>query len=181
MPNEPSRTTKTERILSVYHLFSHCDEVSMKELINNLHGSKKTFSRDITILKKAGVQIRYSVKRQAFVVESWQHTKPDITGGKSDARYISKIRRLITCVDDMPNEDCDKWYSEFIPEASNRTMQRDFATLNAIGYEIKYERKVFNMHDAGYDVPINRYYLDKPKGAYSLLTFKPTRVEQNIV
>jgi len=168
MPNEPNRITKTERILSIYHLLSYCEEVSMQELTNNLQGSIKTFSRDIALLKKAGVQIRYSVKRKAFVVESLQHTKPDLTGGKSDARYVAKIRRLLTCMNDMPNEDCDKWYSEIFPEASKRTMQRDFATLNTIGYMIKYERESYNSHDAGYDVPINQYYLDRPQGIYDI-------------
>jgi hypothetical protein len=52
---------KTERTLSIYHLLTHCGEVSMQELINQLPGSKKTFSWDIAILKKAGFSIRYCI------------------------------------------------------------------------------------------------------------------------
>ena len=163
--------TKTERILSIYHLLTRCDEVSMQELISLLSVSKKTFSRDIAMLKKAGVQVRYSVKRQAFVLDEWKRIVPETPVSKSEVRYIAKIVRLITCIDDMPCENCDIWYAENILGASKRTMQRDFSVLNAIGYEIKYEREEWNHHDAGSDVPPRRYYCDRPKGTFELSTF----------
>jgi predicted DNA-binding transcriptional regulator YafY len=160
--------TKTERILSIYHLLTYCDEVSMQELTSLLPVSKKTFTRDIAVLKKAGVQVRYSVKRQAFVLTGHTHTVPATSESKSEARYIAKIVRLITCMDDLPSADCDVWYMDNIPRATKRTMQRDFATLNAIGYSIKYERENFNSHDVGNDVPIRSYYCDRPNGAFAL-------------
>jgi predicted DNA-binding transcriptional regulator YafY len=170
MPVQANPLTKTERILSIYHLLTHCEEVSMQELSSLMSASKKTFSRDIAVLKKAGVQVRYSVKRQAFVLAGRKRIVPEMPASKSEARYIAKIVRLIICMDDMPCEDCDIWYTENIPEASKRTMQRDFAVLNAIGYTIKYERDGCNYHDAGMDVPPRHYYCDSPNGAYALTT-----------
>ena len=166
------KVDKTQRILSIYYLLRHCDEVSMQEIANQLDGSKKTFSRDIAILKKAGVKIKYSIKRQAFVLEDLNLGKQDFTGGKSEVRFIKKIIRLITVMDDAPEIDCDIWYGETFPNTSKRTMQRDFAILNSFGYSIKYEREAFNLHDAGYDLPINHYYCDRPNGAYELTIFK---------
>ena len=61
--------TKTERILSIYHMFKFFDEVSMQELKNYFGKiSAKTFSRDIALLKRAGVPIRFSGRRKAFVL-----------------------------------------------------------------------------------------------------------------
>ena len=144
MPKQIRAITKTERILSIYHLLTHCDEVSMQELTNLLPCSKKTFSRDIALLKKAGVQVRYSVRRQAFVLVEYRRKEAIEATSKSEARYMAKIQRLLTLMDDLPVADCDIWYFDNIPNATKRTMQRDFATLNAIGFEIKYEREEFN-------------------------------------
>ena len=171
MPKQAGEISKTQRILSIYHLLTNCDEVSMQELTNLLPGSKKTFSRDIALLKKAGIQVRYSFKRQAFVLAEKERDAPDFPDAKSEARYIAKIIRLITVMDGLPEEDCDVWYMQAIPGAAKRTMQRDFAMLNSIGYKVKYEREAWNMHDAGMDVPPNRYYCDRPEGAYTLDTF----------
>jgi hypothetical protein len=74
-------------------------------------------------------------------------------------------------MDKIPAKDCDKWYAKTFPNISKRTMQRDFAVLNAIGYRVKYERDSCNSHDAGFDMPPRRYYCDKPYGAYEISTF----------
>ena len=166
------KINKTERILSIYHLLMFCEEVSTRELTQLLPGSKKTFYRDIALLKKAGVQVRYSVRRQAFTLTATKQGKPDFPESKSETRYIEKIIRLMTVMDDMPDEDCDIWYMAAIPGASKRTMQRDFATLAAIGYKIMYERKTYNSHNAGFDLPTRRYYCDKPYDTYGLATFR---------
>ena len=53
--------TKTSRLLVVFHLFQHCQDVSFKEITDMLPISQKTAYRDIQTLKRAGVlQIRYS-------------------------------------------------------------------------------------------------------------------------
>ncbi len=171
MAKQAGGLSKTERILSIYHLLTHCEEVSMQELTDNLPGCKKTFSRDIALLKKANVRIGYSMKRKAFVLAYREMEKTDPPESKSEARYIQKLRRLIALMDGLPYGDCDNWYMATIPLASRRTMQRDFATLNAIGYDIKYEHSEWNSHDAGMDVPPGHYYCDRPNGAYSLRTF----------
>ena len=172
MPKQTGEVNKTQRILSVYYLLTHCQEVSMRELANQLPGSKKTFSRDIALLKQAGVQVVYSAKRQAFVLAQKRRNAPDFPEAKSKARYIAKIIRLLTVMDGIPEEDCDVWYMQTIPGAAKRTMQRDFAVLNSIGFSINYEREAWNMHDAGTDVPPRHYYCDRPNGAYVLTTFK---------
>ena len=172
--------TKTARILSIYHIFRFSREVSMQELRQSLRGwSDKTFSRDIALLKRAGIPLRFSGRRKAFVLvdeagkEDYRtayRTAPDFPDGKKERQYLEKIIRLTTMMDDLPDEDCDLWYRETFPEASKRTMQRDFATLNAIGYRIKYERDPWNMHDAGTDLPPNHYYCDRPYSVDALTT-----------
>ena len=185
-PKQKKTLTKTERILSIYHIFRFYQEVSLQELRDNLNDdlcgwSDKTFSRDIALLKRAGVPIRFSGRRKAFVLvdetgkedhHTAYRTPADYPEGKKERQYLEKIIRLTTMMDDLPDEDCDIWYRETFPEASKRTMQRDFATLNAIGFRIKYERDAWNMHDAGMDVPPNRYYCDRPYDAHGLRTME---------
>ena len=171
MKKKENTITKTERILAVYHLLYYCEAVSAKDLSECLPGwCKKTFSRDIVLLKRAGVQVQYSKKRQAFEL-SGERAEACFSESKSETRYIKKIMRLTKMIDDMPEEDCGKWYAETFPD-SKRTMERDFATLNAIGYKIKYERESFNSHNAGFDLPPRRYYCDRPGGAYELKIFR---------
>jgi predicted DNA-binding transcriptional regulator YafY len=179
MMKKEKKINKTERILGVYYLlrYSGCEVVSFQELSDRLPGwCKKTFSRDIALLKKAGVQIKFSVsfdkddkdkeKLQGYVLKDTEHTKLPLSENKnkSEVRYIKKIMRLIKMMDEMPEEDCDKWYEDtfFNDDVSKRTMQRDFATLNVIGYRVKYERESYNYHDAGVDLPPGHYYCDRP-------------------
>ena len=151
----------------------------MQELRDTLHGwSNKTFSRDITLLKRAGVPIRFSGRRKAFVLvdeagkedhRTDYRTAPDFPEGKKERQYLEKIIRLTTMIDDLPNEDCDVWYRETFPEASKRTMQRDFATLknvrtNDIGYVVYYKREWENPDDKDDDQPPGHYYFE---GVYS--------------
>lgn len=161
--------SKTQRILSIYHLLIYCEEVSMQELTDQFHSCKKTFSRDIALLKKTGVDVRYSKRRQAFVLEGKCFDVPKYPDNKSQRRYMEKLIRLFIMMDEIPDEDCERWYAITFPEISRRTMQRDFATLNSIGYKIRYERSAFNCHDAGFDLPPCRYYCDRPNGAYDLI------------
>lgn len=164
-----AQLSKTQRILSIYHLLNHCDEVSMKELTDQLHCCNKTFSRDIALLKKAGVPVCYSKRRRAFVLDGKRLDSPEYPENKFERRYMEKLIRLFIMMDGLPDEDCDRWYAITFPETSKRTMQRDFAALNSIGYEIRYERSAFNCHDAGFDLPPRRYYCDRPNGAYDLI------------
>lgn len=158
--------TKTQRVLAVYHLLRYCSEVSMKELEDNLPGCRKTFSRDIALLKKAGIPVRYSARQRAFILDYEKgYTEPNYPEGKSERRYLEKLVRLIEVMQGIPYEDCDIWYTETFPGVSKRTMQRDFATLNSIGYDIRYAR---SEEYVDFDMPVNRYYCDEPNGAYGL-------------
>lgn len=165
--------TKTQRLLSEYHLLRHCQEVSMKELADCLPGSTKTFSRDLKLLRQTGVPIVYSEKRKAFVLEREGLNDVSPPDNLAQARVQEKLRRLFRLMDDLPEEDCDIWYRAHFPDSSQRTMQRDFALLNSLGYRVKYETEEFNSHDAGIDLPVHHYYCDRPMGTYELDTFKP--------
>jgi len=68
--------------------------------------------------------------------------------------------RLLLMMDGLPYEDCAVWYRETFPECSKRTMQRDFATLKAVGYNVYYKRGWESPYGEGYDQPIGRYYYE---------------------
>jgi predicted DNA-binding transcriptional regulator YafY len=169
MPKLAKATSKTERILTIYRLFGFFEEVSMQELRNNLEGwSDKTFSRDIALLKRAGVPIRFSGRRKAFVKidEAGNETKraanraPDYPENKKERQFLEKIIRLITVIDELPPEDCDVWYRDTFPETSKRTMQRDFSTLKVMGFEIYYKREWENPDDKDDEQPPGHYYYE---------------------
>lgn len=167
---ENKTITKTQRILSIYHLFTNCEEVTMQELDSVLTASHKTISRDIALLKSAGVKICYSSQRKAFILPDCERGIPDFPEGKSNTRFLEKIIRLITMMDEVPEKDCDIWYVETFPWISRRTMLRDFAVLSSIGYNIYYDYD-FDMDYEG-DTPPKRYLFSEPEGTYSLYTFK---------
>ena len=132
--------TKTSRLLVVFHLFRHCQEVSFKEITDMLPVSEKTVYRDIQILKRAGVlQIRYSKRQEAFVPASLNFTEPDWPENQTQRRYLEKIRRLCTLMVQIEGaEDPIAWYRTQYPGLSDRTRQRDFKELDKIGYQIGY-------------------------------------------
>ena len=162
--------SKTERILSIYRMFRfELDEVSMLELHKNLPGHKRTFSRDIALLKRAGVPIRFSRSRKAFVLtdetgnelrHSRYRAEPEFPESKKERQFLEKIIRLITMMDNFPDKDCDVWYRETFPQASKRTMQRDFAVLKAVGWLIYYKREWDDPDDKSDDEPPGHYYCE---------------------
>lgn len=132
--------TKTSRILSVFHLFQYCSEVSFREITDLLPVSEKTIYRDILLLKQAGVlYIRYSKKRKAFVLIDTQFHTPRFPENKTRKLYLEKIIRLCTLLVELDWENPMNWYREHYPKLSDRTRQRDFAELFKIGYRIRYE------------------------------------------
>lgn len=144
----------------------------MKELIDCLPGSRKTFSRDLKLLRQAGVPIAYKAKQNAFLLEQESPVPAVQPDSPAQARVQNHLRRLMCLMDNLPSEDCDVWYREQFPGISRRTMQRDFALLCSIGYRVKYETEEFNCHDAGMDQPTGHYYCDRPMGTYELPIFK---------
>jgi predicted DNA-binding transcriptional regulator YafY len=176
MPRPGKSISKTERILEIYHLFKTCWEVSAQEIIDSVGSgwSTKTFSRDISLLKSAGVPIHYSGKQKAYVLAYKKgegvppdkpNNKPEPAGGKKAEQYIEKLRRLTTLMDflrGMTDEPCDVWYRETFPEISERTMQRDFALLRSIGYIIEYKRAWDEPWDKENELPLGFYYFMEP-------------------
>jgi len=161
--------TKTSRLLVVFHLFRHCQEVSFKEITDMLPVSEKTAYRDIQILKRAGVlQIRYSKRQEAFVPASLNFTEPDWPENQTQRRYLEKIRRLCTLMVQIEEaEDPVAWYRERYPGLSDRTRQRDFKELDKIGYQIGYNplRNPDRDWDPHYEPG---WYYEFPSGAYDI-------------
>ena len=161
--------TKTSRLLVVFHLFRHCQEVTFQEITDILPVSEKTVYRDIQILKRAGVlQIRYSRRQEAFVPASLNFTEPDWPENQTQRRYLEKIRRLCTLMVQIEEaEDPVAWYRERYPGLSDRTRQRDFKELGKVGYRIGYNP----LHDPDRDWdPIYEpgWYCDFPPGAFDI-------------
>ena len=161
--------TKTSRLLVVFHLFRHCQEVSFKEITDMQKKKKKTVYRDIQILKRAGVlQIRYSKRQEAFVPASLNFTEPDWPENQTQRRYLEKIRRLCTLMVQIEGaEDPIAWYRTQYPGLSDRTRQRDFKELDKIGYQIGYNplRNPDRDWDPHYEPG---WYYEFPSGAYDI-------------
>ena len=156
---------KTERILSIFHLLSYCDEVSFKEVFNYWgRVSKKTVYRDMCLLRQLGFQIEFDRKLKAFVMsqEKGEQRIP-VTENQSRRRYIQKISRLIDMMRNMDSaDDPAEWYRENYPNLSARTMQRDFKVLNSIGYVVGYMRGAdeWEKHEP------YKYYCEYPGSIY---------------
>ena len=143
----------------------------MKELSDCLPGSKKTFSCDLKLLRQAGAPSIYEAQRNAFLLEREGLIPAIPLDNLAQVRVQNHLRRLMFLMDNLPSEGCDAWYRGQFPEVSKRTMQRDFALLCSIGYQVKYETEEFNCHDTGMDQPTGRYYCDRPMDTYELPIF----------
>ena len=179
---EKNKNEKTIRILTIYHLFKTCQEVSLIEIKDSIgyNWSNKTIFRDIAILKEAGVPIYYSKHQEAYITKyeydkDGQRLKPNtpvFIGGVREKQYFDKIKRLIKIMDDMDPEDCDIWYRDTFPDVSERTMKRDFALLKELNEELN---EVYD--DYTYEVYYKRAWNDpelkddeNPPGHYYLKT-----------
>lgn len=161
--------TKTSRLLSVYHLFRHCREVSYEELRQQLGCSEKTSLRDIRLLERAGVlETRYERKYRAFYPVSLKPRPMAAEDNQTRRRYLERLRRLCLLMAGMEAET--GWsgtgrvelYRGLFPEQSDRTRQRDYRELEALGYSSQYYRE--------FEDEPGRWWYDIP-GAYELATF----------
>lgn len=164
---KPEKISKLSRVLAVYHILVNCRVISMKGLTEELSGCTKTIQRDIALIRKVGVSVRYDRKRRGYVLTERKFSPPDLSGNITERRVIKRLRRLFYMIRKMPEEDCDEWYRETFPKNSRRTMQRDFATLNDIGYRIHYARSL----DDSDGVPMAHYGY-YAKGAFDLEIIK---------
>lgn len=165
--------TKTSRILSVYHLFLHCEEVSFQEFTLNFGVSQRTALRDIRLLQQAGVlEVRWDRMRKAFVPVTLEPFPSEEQENKTRQKYLEKLRRLCILMRRMSWEDDEdgmnkvELYRELFPNIPDRTRQRDFKELEQLGYSAYY-RKEFD------DEP-GRWYYEIPS-AYGLLTIPGMR------
>jgi biotin operon repressor len=149
--------TKTQRRLLLYHTFWFSYEVLMEDLERSLPGCRKTILRDIALLRDIGVQIVYSRKVKSYSLASRKLSAPKPPTSEPGRLYQSKLIRLITIMTDS-DYDIVEWYKRTYPDLSLRTMQRDFALLNSIGYIIKYNREM----DWGTEKPVNAYECEWP-------------------
>jgi len=139
--------SKLSRVLSVYHLFLNCEEVSLQEFSMNFGVGHRTALRDIRLLRQAGVlKTRYSREAQAFLPVSMELFPMEVQKNKTRQKYLEKLRRLCVLMRRMAEEDdCDGMnkidlYREILPGVSDRTRQRDFKELEKLGYCAWYER-----------------------------------------
>ena len=147
---------RTKRILQLFHLFYYCKEVSIEEITRGCSKDKsvslKTYSRDIQLLKDAGlVQARYSKKDKAyipldankgFVHSEGKYLTPKLPESRLQRLYMEKIIRLCTLMTQVimcEVENPITWYRERYPDLSDRTRQRDFKQLREVGYSVLYE------------------------------------------
>ncbi len=87
--------TKTSRVLSVYHLFLNCQEVSFQELRQQFEVSEKTSLRDIRLLERAGVlETQYDRECRAFYPASLELRPMAEEKNQTRRKYLEKLRRL---------------------------------------------------------------------------------------
>jgi len=160
--------TKLSRVLSAYHLFLNCTEVSLQEFSLNFGVGHRTALRDIRLLRQAGsLKARYDRARQAFLPVSLEPFPMEVQENKTRQKYLGKIRRLCVLMRRMTEEDeCDGMnkidlYREILPGISDRTRQRDFKELEKLGYIAYYKR--------GFDDEPGRWCYEIP-GPYELET-----------
>ena len=165
--------TKTSRILSVYHLFLHCQEISYQEFALNFGVSQRTALRDIRLLQQAGVlEARWDRARQAFVPVTLEPFPMEVQENKTRQKYLEKLRRLCILMRRMSWVDYEdgtnkvELYRELFPNTPDRTRQRDFKELEQLGYEVWYER--------GFEDEPGRWHYDIPS-AYGLATIPGMR------
>ena len=168
-------SSRLSRVLSVYHLLLHCPEgIAMEGLRLSLDGCTKTFQRDIALLRQAGENIRVHPKGRRYVLAPGPYPHPAPPRNAPQERLLQRLRRLCLVMREMPDEGCDKWYRNTFPQVSRRTMQRDFALLNELGYGIRYDRwPDYDPADEDAVPPKEgRYACDIP-AAFDLTTIKP--------
>lgn len=140
--------TKLSRILSVYHLFLNCQEVSIQEFALNFGVSLRTALRDIRLLRQAGVlEARWNRMTKAFVPVTLELLPMEKQENQTRQRYLEKLRRLCILMGRMAQEEQNdgmnkiELYRHIFPGISDRTRQRDFTELEKLGYNAWYCRE----------------------------------------
>lgn len=169
------KISRIARILSIYHLFLYCEEVSIKEITDQMpEVNPATAKRDIALLNRAGVlQSKYSRKANAYIPVGTEIVEVTLPESKNDRQTIEKLRRLCTLMQELYDYDMEvkplhiEIYRSLFPNASDKTRERDFDDLKEIGYIVRRELEYFPDEDK----EKRCYSLETPNGAYSLPTF----------
>ena len=167
-----SDISKTSRVLSVYHLFLYCKEVSLQEFSLSFGVGQRTAVRDIRLLRPAGVlKARFDRTAQAFLPVSLELFPIEEQENATRQKYLARLRRLCILMRRMIDEsgdgmDKNSLYRESFPGVSDRTRQRDFKELEKLGYSAWYERE--------FDDEPGRWYYEIP-GSYDLATIPPMK------
>ncbi len=139
--------SRLSRVLSAYHLFLNCDEVSLQEFSLNFGVGPRTAHRDIRLLRQAGVlKARYDRTAQAFLPVSLELFPMEEQENQTRQKYLEKLRRLCILMCRVAEEDDSDGmnkvdlYREILPDISDRTRQRDFNELEKLGYCAWYAR-----------------------------------------
>ena len=157
------KITRTNRVLSVYHLFLNCEEVSLQEFTLNFGVGRRTALRDIRLLQQAGVlETLWDRTRRAFVPASLEPFPPKPQENKTRQKYLEKLRRLCMLMRRMSWETDDngpskvELYEEILPGIPSRTRQRDFKELEMLGYDAWYEQGYFEDEPGHwhYEIPL---------------------------
>ena len=171
---EQGKVSKTSRVLSVYHLFLNCAEVSIQEFSLSFGVGQRTAVRDIRLLRQAGVlRARYDRKAQAFLPVSLEPFPMEEQENKTRQKYLEKLRRLCMLMRRMAEEDDSNGmnrndlYREILPGVSDRTRQRDFKELEKLGYSACYIQEFENEPGRWY------YEIPSPYGLKTIPDMKP--------
>ena len=171
--------TKLSRVLSVYHLFLNCEEVSFQEFSLNFGVGQRTALRDIRLLRQAGVlEARWDRARRAFVPVSLKLFPQEEQENRTRQKYLIRLRRLCVLMRRMAEEDetdgmnKTTLYREILPGIFDRTRQRDFEELEKLGYSAWYE--------PGFEDESGRWLYEIPS-AYGLKTIPGIRGKNRYV
>lgn len=169
------KISRTARILSIYHLFMHCNEVSIKEITDQMpEVNPATAKRDIALLNSVGVlQSKYSRKADAYIPVGTEIAEIALPENKKARENAEKLRRLCTLMHELYEFEYEvkplhiEIYKKLFPNVSDKTRQRDFKNLKEIGYIVRRDYEYF----ADEDKEKLCYSLEVPNEAYDLLTF----------
>lgn len=148
---------KIERQVLLYEVLSGSKITDKDFIFSYLPVGDRMLERDMNDLSDAGlINLRFDRKKMCYVKNEKEYIIDDSEWTEAKRRHLKRLYRLCHLIDNLQNDEviwdeefireekmtAAKSYREMFPECSPRTMQKDFATLNRIGYPIKYDRKL---------------------------------------
>lgn len=148
---------KIERQVLLYEVLSGSKITDKEFIFSYLPIGNRMLERDMKDLSDAGlINLRFDRKRKCYVKNEKEYIIDGSEWTEVKRRHLKRLYRLCHLIDNLQNDEviwneefireekmtAAKSYREMFPECSPRTMQKDFVTLNRIGYPIKYDRKL---------------------------------------